>query len=77
MRTCSCLLNSKHYQRCAKIATLADPADWKHDPDGRPGIWIALNLFNGSERKDGVFKPVAAPTDAELRAYYGAREAAA
>ena len=48
---------SKHYQRCAKIATLADAADWKHDPDGRPGIWIALNLFNGSERKDGDSSP--------------------
>jgi hypothetical protein len=69
--------DSKHYQRCAKIATLADAADWKHDQEGRPGIWIALNLFNGSERKNGAFKPVAAPTDAELRAHYGVREAAA
>lgn len=68
---------SMHYQRGAKIAKLADTADWKLDPDGRPGVWIALNLFNGSERKNGAFKPVAAPTDAELRAHYGAREAAA
>jgi hypothetical protein len=69
--------DSAHYQRCAKIAKLADAADWKLDPGGRAGIWIALNLFNGSERRNGAFKPVSAPTDAELRAHYGAREAAA
>ena len=69
--------DSAHYARCAKIATLADPADWKLDPDDRKGIWIALNLFNGSNRKDGTFKPVAAPTDAELRAYYSTQQQAA
>lgn len=33
------------YERACKIAATADPADWKQDPEGRAGIWIALHVW--------------------------------
>lgn len=44
--------SSPHYSRCAQRVATANPVDWKHDPEGRPGIWIALNLFLGEEKTD-------------------------
>lgn len=47
------------YKRACDLAKDADPADWKHDPQGRAGIWIALNLLE-RERQTEKFKPLSA-----------------
>jgi hypothetical protein len=51
-----------------------DAFDWRHDRDG--AIWIALSVWSaiGSGALASTFRPM---SDAELRAFYGVREAAA
>lgn len=47
------------YDRACKIAETADIADYKRDPEGRPGIWIALHLWEAPATK----RPAAAASD--------------
>ena len=41
------------YPRLLEASKTADPADWKLDERGRPGIWIEIGLFYGSTRYQG------------------------
>lgn len=38
--------DAPQYARLCEVIKNADPADWKYDPQGRPGIWIAANLID-------------------------------
>lgn len=55
------------YDRACKLAETADPADWKQDPDGRAGIWIALNLWEAPR-----MKPASPPTELSVSSYLAA-----
>ena len=48
------------YAKMVETAQTADSADWKLDPDGRPGIWIAYN-FLYSMRGSESFKQMPLP----------------
>lgn len=65
--------DSLQYPRAYEWAKTTDAADWKHDPDGRQGIWVSIDLFDGYQPKSGL-KPLQAPSDAELRARYSRQE---
>lgn len=45
--------DAPQYPRLLEASKTADPADWKLDECGRPGIWIELGLFHGSTRYQG------------------------
>jgi hypothetical protein len=45
--------DAPQYPRLLEVTKTADPADWKLDESGRPGIWIELGLFYGSTRYQG------------------------
>ena len=64
--------DNMHYERCRALAETADAADWKLDPKGRPGIWIAYGLFYGGKKVVDKWKKPEwkAPTDDDLRARY-------
>lgn len=49
----------------------ADPCDWRWDDDG--SIWVAFNWHIAAT--DAARSTWKSPTDAELRAYYGQKEA--
>lgn len=66
--------DAPQYPRACELAAGADPANWKHDEDGRPGIWIALHLFEAGPEPE--MRRVRAPTDAELRVKYGPKREA-
>jgi hypothetical protein len=46
--------DAPQYPRLLEASKTADPADWKLDERGRPGIWIQLGLFYGPIRYQGV-----------------------
>ena len=46
--------DAPQYPRLLEASKTADPADWKPDERGRPGIWIQRGLFYGSIRYQGV-----------------------
>lgn len=48
------------YARCRERTKDADPADWKYDEQGRPGIWVALGWLHDIPRYAAKFdKPQA------------------
>lgn len=38
-------LDSSWYGAAAEWSAKADPADWKYDPNGRPGIWVSYDWW--------------------------------
>jgi hypothetical protein len=46
--------DAPQYPRLLEASKTADPADWKLDERGRPGIWIEFGLFHGSTRYQGA-----------------------
>lgn len=59
------------YPRSLEVSKTADPADWKLDERGRPGIWIAPGLFYGSTLNTNGLKTWRSPSFDDLRAMYG------
>jgi hypothetical protein len=45
--------DAPQYPRWREASKTADPADWKLDERGRPGIWIGLGLLYDSTRHHG------------------------
>ena len=66
--------DAPQYPRACELAAGADPPDWKHDEAGRPGIWIALHLFEAGPQPK--MRRWHSPNDAELRAKYGPKHEA-
>ena len=62
--------DSQHYARCFEIAKTANAADWKNDPGGRAGIWIAYDLFYGAFSGPKM-KTWKSPSDDALFEVYG------
>lgn len=60
--------DAPQYQQMVERVQGADKADWRNDEEGR-GIWVSPGLFYNTPGP-AKFKPLPAPSDAELRAHY-------
>ena len=67
--------DAPQYARCVNLSESADPLDWKWDPDGRPGIWVTLDILE-SHRPAKQLKRWVTPTDDELLAIYAKQQSA-